>query len=260
MAFQVQDIVNRQSDLWRALFAMPKVELHRHLEGSIRLETLAEVGYEHGVPMPSYDPEALRPYVQMTAQDPATHEAFLSKFAVLRQFFCSPEVIQRVVHEAIEDAAADTVRYMELRFTPNALAKAKGFSLEEVITWVCEATQEASKANRIKVNLIVSMNRHESLEIGRATLEAALKFREGGVVALDLAGKEPGFPARPFQCALSGGAPGRARDHPARGRVGGRRQRARCHPEHARGPRGPWCARRGGLQHDAGGAGGAGCF
>lgn len=103
-----------------------------------------------------------------------------------------------MVEEAIEDAAADHIRYMELRFTPNALAKANGYPLTEVIGWVCEAAARAQQQHRITVRLIVSMNRHESLEVGQATLAAALQFMGQGVVALDLAGLEPGFPARPF--------------------------------------------------------------
>lgn len=198
MAFLVSDIVNHESDTWQMIQMMPKVELHRHLEGSIRLGTLVELGEQYAIPLPAYDLETLRPHVQVTAADESTHENFLSKFSVLRQFFCAPEVIARVVREAIEDAANDNIRYMELRFTPNALAKARGFPLEEVVAWVCETTKEAERANRIRVNLIVSMNRHESLEIGKKTLEAALKFMDQGVAGLDLAGKEPGFPARPF--------------------------------------------------------------
>jgi adenosine deaminase len=174
------------------------VELHRHLEGSIRLQTLVELGAQYAIPLPAYEAEALRPFVQVTPADPPTFDNFLSKFAVLRQFFCAPEVISRVVREAIEDAAADHIRYLELRFTPNALAKARSFPFEEVLTWVCETVKAAEAAHPIRVNLIVSMNRHESLEIAKQTLEVALKFMAQGVVGIDLAGKEPGFPARPF--------------------------------------------------------------
>lgn len=198
MSFQITEVVNRNSELWQALHILPKIELHRHLEGAIRLETLVEVGRQYQIPLPAYEVETLRPHVQMTATDAPDFDTFLSKFSILRQFFCSADVIMRVVREAIEDAAADHIRYMELRFTPNALARLKGFSIEEVIRWVCETTQEAARVNRINVKLIVSMNRHESLEVGKQALEAALKYRDQGVVGLDLAGREPGFPARPF--------------------------------------------------------------
>jgi len=198
LAFLVTDVVQRASDTWRTLYALPKVDLHRHLEGSIRLETLWEVAQRYGVDVPAATPEGLRPFVQVTHADPADMSAFIDKFGILRRFFLDPEVIQRVVCEVIEDAAADNIRYLELRFTPNALAKARGFRLDEVVGWVCDSAKAAASANRIKVNLIVSMNRHEGLDIAKETLHAALQYQHSGVVGLDLAGKEPGFPARPF--------------------------------------------------------------
>ena len=195
MAFLVTDVVDRNSQLWQELYALPKVELHRHLEGSIRLETLCEVGQKYNIPLPAYDPEALRPHVQMIAGDEANLMVFLQKFGVLRQFFLDQEVISRIAREVIEDAAAENIRYMELRFTPVALAKVRGFTLEQVIGWVCSAIDEAQRDFRVKVRLIVSMNRHEGVEIAQETLDAALKYQHSTVVGLDLAGREPGFPA-----------------------------------------------------------------
>jgi adenosine deaminase len=78
--------------------------LHRHLEGSLRLETLLEIARKYHLNVPTQDLEALRPFVQVT-NDPPTHEAFLGKFEVLRHFYRSPEMIQRLVYEAIADAA-----------------------------------------------------------------------------------------------------------------------------------------------------------
>lgn len=198
MAFLVTDAISRESDLWRDLLAMPKVELHRHLEGSLRLETLCEVGQQYGIELPGYTPDELLPHVQMTDTDAPDLMVFLNKFGIIRRFFLEPEIIQRIVREAIEDAAADNIRYMELRFTPHALSKLRGFSLQEVVGWVCDVSEEAARQNRIKVNLIVSMNRHEGLDVARASLDAALAYKDRNVVGLDLAGKEPGFPARPF--------------------------------------------------------------
>lgn len=198
MSFQVTDIINRESDIWRTLHALPKVELHRHLEGSIRLETLADIGRQYDIKLPAYDAEELRSFVQVTAEDEPTFQNFLSKFSVLRQFFCDPDVIRRVVWEAIEDAAEDHIRYMELRFTPNALAKAQGYAHSDVIAWVIDTVKAAEQEFRITVNLIASMNRHESLEVGAETLQAVLDCQDKHIVGLDLAGLEPGFPARPF--------------------------------------------------------------
>jgi adenosine deaminase len=180
------------------LSRMPKVDLHRHLEGSIRLTTLLDVAQQYNIPLPADDLESLRPHVQMMESDPPTVERFMSKFGVLRRFFRSPEIVQRVTREAIEDAAQDNVRYLELRFTPFALASQMHYSLDDVIGWVCEAAADAAQVFGIQVGLIVSMNRHERIELGLQAVKAALNHHGHGVVGLDLAGRETGFPARPF--------------------------------------------------------------
>ncbi len=198
MAFEVTDAIDRSSTLWQMLKGLPKIELHRHLEGSIRLETLVDVAMRHDIPLPSYEPEFLRPYVQMTRDDKATSAQFLTKFSVLRQLFVSEEVIRRITYEAVADAAADAIRYMELRFTPYAQAKLMGFPIREVVRWVCEATQEAAEENDIQVNLIVAVNRHETIDIAADMLAAAITYREQGVVGFDLCGNEVNYPAAPF--------------------------------------------------------------
>lgn len=198
MAFEVATVINRDAEIWHILKALPKIELHRHLEGTIRLSTLLDVGRKYVLPLPTYDAEALRQHVQVTAHDTAHYEQFLSKFSVLRQFFVSEEVIRRVAREAVEDAAADNIRYMELRFTPFALAKLRGFPLSEVVSWVVDTVNTTATEHNMLVNLIVAMNRHESVQIGRQMLETALEFAGKGVVGIDLCGNEVGFPATPF--------------------------------------------------------------
>jgi adenosine deaminase len=185
-------------DLKARVEALPKVDLHRHLEGSIRLSTLAEIAYQYHIPLPGYDVETLRPYVQMTANDPRNLDRFLGKFSVLRGFYRSPEIVSRITREVIEDAAADNVRYLELRFTPYALAAQMNFPLHETIGWVVEAAQAAASATGIRVGLIASINRHERLEVGLQSIQTALEFRGHGMLGIDLAGREVGYPARRF--------------------------------------------------------------
>jgi adenosine deaminase len=178
--------------------ALPKIELHRHLEGTVRLETLVEIAREYGIQMPEYTIETLRPFVQMTPDQPYTARNFLSKFQTLRQFYRSIPVVRRVAREAIEDAAADNVRYMELRFSPQALSNIIGCTHYEMIELMCETARSASIDFDIDVRLLVTVNRHEGIEIGERILDAALPFRDHGVVGLDLAGAEADFPAEPF--------------------------------------------------------------
>jgi adenosine deaminase len=113
-------------------------------------------------------------------------------------FYRSPEVIYRVTREAVEDAAADNVRYLELRFTPVALSRAERFPLGDVMDWVCESARKAAQEHKIQVGLIASVNRHESVELAEQVAWLAADRKERGLLALDLAGNEAEFPAEPF--------------------------------------------------------------
>jgi len=185
--------------LYQVAEALPKVELHRHLEGSVRLDTLVDIAQEYGMEMPEYDPEMLRPFVQMMPNEQRDWQHFLAKFATIRQYFRSPETIDRITREAVIDAARDNVRYMELRFTPKALSTITKAPPREVIGWVCKAAQESATEHQIDVRLIVSMNRHESVEFGEQVLDAVLSCEGYGIVGVDLAGQESGFPATLFR-------------------------------------------------------------
>jgi adenosine deaminase len=177
--------------------ALPKIELHRHLEGSLRLSTLRDITRQYDLSLP--DTKGLRPLVQVVPSDPRTSQNFLSKFEVLRDFYRSPEIIRRVAEEAIADAVADNVRYMELRFTPAALSKAAGFQFGHVMDWVIEGVEEARNKYRVKTRLLASINRHESIKLaGRVAQEAADRI-DSGIAGLDLAGDEAHFPATPFE-------------------------------------------------------------
>lgn len=180
-----------------ALKAMPKIDLHRHLEGSLRLNTLLEIAQKYGLDMPAADVERLRPYVQIT-NDPPNHQIFLSKFEVLRHFYRSPEAIHRLTYEVVADAALDNIHYLELRFSPQALARVRDFSLAEVADWVIAATREASRDVGIKVGLIVTLVRHEPIDQAKAVAEVAFARFGKGIVGLDLAGDEVRYPAGPF--------------------------------------------------------------
>jgi adenosine deaminase len=180
-----------------SLARLPKIDLHRHLEGSLRLTTLREVALQYELDLPARNIEELRPYVQVTNDEP-NFRNFLEKFNVLRRFYQSPEIIHRFAYEVIEDAANDNVRYLELRFTPAALAKTQGYPLDEVTHWMLMAVKKArTDFPRIHVELIASINRHESVEIAEQVTQIAADHKED-IVGLDLAGDEVNFPAAPF--------------------------------------------------------------
>jgi adenosine deaminase len=178
-------------------FSLPKVELHRHLEGSLRLTTMLDIARQHGVTVP-ISMFNLSGLVQVQDQDPQTFTNFLDKFKTLRLFYRSPDVIDRVTREAVEDAAKDNIRYLELRFTPVALSRAEGFPLHDVMDWVVKSAKEAAQQYKIKVGLIASVNRHESPDLAEQVAWLAAGYMKDGLYGLDLAGNEAEFKTEPF--------------------------------------------------------------
>jgi adenosine deaminase len=158
---------------------------------------MVEIARAHNIVTP-FTTTQLGQLVQVQNSEPFTYQNFLAKFTTLRLFYRSPEVIHRVAREAVEDAARDNVRYMEMRFTPVALSRAERFAMDDVIDWVCESSQAAAKEFGITVRLIASVNRHEDPALAEQVAWMAAKRVNGCIVGLDLAGNEAEFNAQPF--------------------------------------------------------------
>jgi adenosine deaminase len=180
-----------------SLRLFPKIDLHRHLEGSLRLATVLEVAQSEGL-YPEWTANRLQASVQIGSDDRRHWANFLAKFDVLRPLYRSPELIRRVVAEAIEDAARDGVRHLELRFTPATLGRARGYPLNDVFAWVTEAASEAAGRLGISIRLVCSVNRHDPVSEAELVARTACDWMSRGVVGLDLAGNEVEFRAHPF--------------------------------------------------------------
>ena len=182
----------------RIPLTIPKIDLHRHLEGAVRLGTIVEIADQFDLDLPR-DEENLRRQVQVLPEDSRDHEFFLERFRVIRKIFQSAEVIRRIVREAIEDAAVDNVEYLELRFTPAALTQTVGFPLDEATDWVIEAAREAQRNFSIKVGLIASVNRHEDPRIAARVFKIVQDRSGSGILGIDLAGDELQASMMPFK-------------------------------------------------------------
>jgi len=188
--------------------SLPKIDLHRHLEGSLRLNTLTEIALEYDISLPSATPEALRPQVQIT-HTPLPFTCFLQIFEVLRRFYKSKEVIQRITKEVIADAAKDNVRYLELRFNPLALAKTENFTFNDVVTWVVQAAEKAQDVTGTRTCLILQIPRKEPLKVAEEIVDIAIAHQGAFVRGIDLAGNEEQYPSdnfiQPLQRAYKAG-------------------------------------------------------
>lgn len=190
--------IKRRKSLRETLQNLPKVDLHRHLEGSLRLSTLAEIALEHGVDLPSYDIEELRPYVQVTTDEAPDFHSFLEKFNFLARFYSELDCIDRISYEAVADAAQDNVKYLELRFNPVTLALSRGFCFEEVVERVIHAVKKAEQDFDVTVRLLTTIRRDYDQDTASRIVDMAVHYADQSIVGLDLAGDEVHYPARPF--------------------------------------------------------------
>ena len=175
---------------------LPLIDLHRHLDGSIRLETILELGKKHGIPLPADDLEGLRPHVQITDPRPGVM-AFIEKFRYMIGVLADYDACRRVAYEAVEDASLEGIDYIELRFSPLFMAEPHGLSPEGVVEAVLEGVNQGQSEFGIKVNLIGIISRTYGPDLGWKELETLLAYKNQ-IVALDLAGDEKNYPGQLF--------------------------------------------------------------
>jgi adenosine deaminase len=171
---------------------IPKAELHCHLDGSVRPATLLELGREYKVAMPRDSADALRDY--MLVSDAKSLEDYLKRFEVTVSVMQNAEAIERIAYELGCDAAADGVRYIEVRNAPILNSRGPldmGEALEAQINGLARAEKECGIVARSIVCSLRQLPPETSLELA----QLAVAYKNKGVVAFDLAGGELGFPA-----------------------------------------------------------------
>ncbi|MBL9215809.1 MAG: adenosine deaminase [Opitutaceae bacterium] len=176
---------------------LPLIDLHRHLDGNMRLETILDLGRRHGIRLPADTPEGLRPHVQVDGAV-ADLVTFLRKFDWMVAVLADPAACGRVARENVEDAHREGIDYVELRFSPAFMARAHGLDPARVVAAVVEGVDEGRRATGVRVNLIGILSRTFGPEACMRELEALLTQRDR-LVALDLAGDERRWPAELFR-------------------------------------------------------------
>lgn len=191
----------------RLIEAMPKAELHLHLDGCLRPVTAIELAAERGI-------RTVRSYTEMFHElvapvRTASQAELLRYFDLPIALLQDADALRRVAAELIEDKAADHVRYVEVRWAPE-LHTRDGLSIDEVIETVATATAEAAARQGVVARLTVVAFRASTPAETAAAAEAAVRHRDAGVTGFDLAGFEAQFPdPRPhlpaFDIARAGG-------------------------------------------------------
>jgi adenosine deaminase len=184
----------------QAVEALPKVDLHCHVDGAARPQTLLELAREGGVALPADDLEGLLPHVQATDACRSLRD-FLQVFEAFYPVLSVPGAMRRVARELVRDAAADGVVHLEARFCP-ALQAGPDQGSEQVLDDILDGLAEGSAATGTTTGAIVCCYRPLSLEVNDELVDLALARADRGVVAMDLAGPED-LPGAPFAAALA---------------------------------------------------------
>jgi len=177
--------------------SLPLTDIHRHLDGNIRIQTILALGQAFSMQLPANEIEALRPFVQVVENQPDLM-AFLQKLdwgvAVLGDL----DACRRVAYENVEDAKLANIDYTELRFSPYYMAMKHGLPIEGVVEAVVDGVRAGCNDFNIKANLIGIMSRTFGAECCMNELDALLTQRQH-LVAIDLAGDELGQPGHLFK-------------------------------------------------------------
>lgn len=175
---------------------LPLIDLHRHLDGSVRLETILDLGLKHNLPLPARDLEGLRPYVQVTEPQPGVM-AFIAKFEWMIRVLVDYDAVRRIAYENVEDAQNEGIDYIELRFSPWFMAEPNGLDPVGVVEAVVDGVEAGARDTGVRVGLIGILSRHYGPDIAWKELDALLRQRDH-FVALDLAGDEANWPGELF--------------------------------------------------------------
>lgn len=175
---------------------LPFIDLHRHLDGSTRLETILDLGRKHNLPLPAWDAESLRPHVQVTDPQPGVM-AFLAKYKWLIAVLVDYDACRRIAYENVEDLLREQIDYAELRFSPWFMAEGNGLDPQGVVEAVVDGVEAGVRDFGVPVQLIGILSRTYGPEICTQELQSLLAYKDH-LVAVDLAGDEARFPARLF--------------------------------------------------------------
>jgi adenosine deaminase len=175
---------------------IPKTEIHCHLEGAIRTQTIIDIAKEFDLQLPSYEANELDRHVKVYDQM-QNLEAVLGAFAIFQNSITSANIVERIAWELFEDSAKQHIRLFEVRFSPDWAFRGHGLNWDEALEGILRAKERAAREFDMAIGLIAITSRSLGPDSCVRTVDWAIRHKEH-ILAIDLADSERDFPLREF--------------------------------------------------------------
>ncbi|OIQ47461.1 MAG: adenosine deaminase [Gammaproteobacteria bacterium MedPE] len=175
---------------------IPLTDIHRHLDGNVRLQTILDLGRQFNVTLPADNLIDLKPHAQVVEKEPSL-VAFLAKLDWMVGVIGDLDAARRIAYENVEDAFNAGLDYAELRFSPGYMAMSHKLSAQGIVEAVIDGVRAGQEKFGVRTNLIGILSRTFGVDACQVELDAIISQRDK-IVAVDLAGDELGFPSELF--------------------------------------------------------------
>lgn len=175
---------------------IPKIELHCHLEGSIRTQTILDIARQHNLILPAYEVSELDRHVKVRNQMNDL-QAVLDAFAIFQNSMISQEAVERITYELCEDASRQNIRMLEIRFSPDWAFSGHDLDWDLALESIRIAQQRAMADFGIYTGLIAITSRGLGVSSCERTVNWAIRNRDA-ILGIDLADNEQGHPIQEF--------------------------------------------------------------
>jgi adenosine deaminase len=175
---------------------IPKTEIHCHLEGAIRTQTIIDIAKEYHLQLPSYDVNELDKHVKVLDQMRDLHTV-LEAFAIFQNSITSPEVVERIAWELFEDSARQNIRLFEVRFSPDWAFRGHNLDWDEALEGILRARDRAEREFDMVIGLIAITSRSLGPDSCIRTVDWSIRHKDH-ILGIDLADSERDFPLREF--------------------------------------------------------------
>lgn len=178
---------------------LPKIELHCHLDGSIRPATLQKIAAQQGISLPASENELKE--LLVAPEDCQNLNEYLQRFDLVLSCLQTENALQQAAFDLISQASEENIQYIEVRFAPS-LHTEKGLSLAQIVTAVLAGLNQGQEQFGVKSNALLCGMRHEELDEIEQIVLLAEEYKRSGVAGFDLAGNEIDFPPYVFEETL----------------------------------------------------------